>query len=215
MSLIFIMGLMLMRIFCVDVETSVPELPNVEIQDTVPRPDPVPRQDIFVEAERITGCPAEILRGLAGTESYFIVDAVGDDGLSHGMFQLHSRWHASRVEKYGEFDPFNPSDAAIIAGYIIQENLRVFNGDLRLAVAAYKQGATGVTSNGVIDWYVDEVLSWRNNQEKVIAFFIFQGITELGGMEDGHDGFRTQVAYQPDDTPPVQISGWGSSRFSY
>jgi hypothetical protein len=110
------------------------------------------------------------------------------------MFQLHSRWHESRVEKYGEFDPFDPEDAAIIAGYIIQENLRFFKGDLRRAIAAYRQGITGVKQNGVVEWYVDEVLSWRSDREKVAAFFIFQGITEPG-REDEHFNFGTQVAF--------------------
>jgi hypothetical protein len=187
---------------------------NIEIQkDSVVEQELT--SDIFIEAERITGCPAEVLRGIAGAESDFTITAVGDKGLSHGMFQLHSRWHESRVEKYGKFDPFNPADAAIIAGYIIQENLRLFNGDLRRAIAAYRQGVAGVNKNGIIDWYVDEVLSWRKDQKKVLAFFVFQGITESGRTENGHIDFESQIAYKPDDTTAMQISRRGSSGFPY
>jgi hypothetical protein len=177
------MGFMLTNIFCVRNDYSQQESPDVEIQtrellkveirkDFVIEQEVTP--DIFIDAEKVTGCPAEILRGIAGTESHFTVTAVGDKGQSHGMFQLHSRWHDSRVEKYGEFDPFDPADAAIIAGYIIQENLSLFGGDLRKAIAAYRQGFTGVNQNGVIIQYVDAVLDWRMDLEKILNFTAFE-----------------------------------------
>jgi hypothetical protein len=135
--------------------------------------------DIFDNAENITGCSAEVLRGIACVESRFSANAVGDNGQSRGMFQLHSRWDASRIEKYGEFNPFAPAESAVIAGYIIQDNLRAFHGDLRLAVAAYRQGISGVKRNGAIAGYADEVLLWRNDPEKVMSLFTFLGITEI------------------------------------
>jgi hypothetical protein len=171
--------------------------------------------DIFVEAEKVTGCSAEILRGIAGVESDFIATAIGDGGLSHGMFQLHSLWHNYRIEKYGEFDPFNPADAAIIAGYIIQENMKSFEGDIRLAIAAYRQGVAGVMQNGATDWYIDAVLFWRKNPNKMLAFFIFQGITELGEIEDEHIGIGTQVAYQYNNTSTTEVPWWGCSSIPF
>jgi hypothetical protein len=162
--------------------------------------------DIFSEAEKVTGCPAEILRGIAGAESHFTITAVGDNGQSHGMFQLHNRWHDYRVAKYGVFDPFDPAEAAIIAGFVIQENLQSFDGNLRLAIAAYKQGVTGVRRNGVIDEYVNEVIFWRKDDKKMMAFFIFLGIIDLGVIEDGRNDFRTQFEYQFEDTLTPQIS---------
>jgi soluble lytic murein transglycosylase-like protein len=175
------------------------KLPDNEVPGNLPMKESgLPRNapsDIFAEAERATGCPAEILRGIAGVESRFAVNAVGDSGWSHGMFQLHSFWYKYRVEKYGYFDPFDPAEAAIVAGYIVQENLRSFDGDLRRAVAAYKQGVAGVNRNGTIDWYVDAVLFWRKDTEKLLSFFKFMGITEIGETEYGDYGFGTQVAY--------------------
>lgn len=226
-NLIFLMGLILINSICISKEYDVSpliepqadalqELPNADIWEDVVSNQNV-NIDIFVEAEKITGCPAEILRGIAGVESNFIESAIGDEGLSHGMFQLHSEWYDSRVEKYGKFDPFDPGDAAIIAGYIIQENLRSFDGDLRLAIAAYRQGVAGVLQNGATDWYIDAVLFWRNNPKKVLAFFIFQGITESGRMEDGYIGIGTQIIYrsQADDTPASEVPGRRGSRFPY
>jgi hypothetical protein len=221
--LILVTGVVLTNIFCSSINGSAQELSNTEIQDfelvIETQSDSAIEQksisDIFIEAERITGCPAEILRGIAGTESHFTVTAVGDKGQSHGMFQLHSRWHDSRVEKYGAFDPFDPAGAAIIAGYIVQENLRLFNGDLRKAIAAYRQGVTGVNQNGVVDWYVDEVLFWQKDQKKVFAFFVFQGITESGRTEHGHINFEPQIAYKPDNTATMQVSWRGSGGFPH
>jgi soluble lytic murein transglycosylase-like protein len=216
--LIFVMGILLTGMFF-NGYRDVPqqEPPNVEIWEELSSEEGEDKNelDIFVEAERITGCPAEILRGIAGAESHFKVSAVGDNGQSHGMFQLHSRWYDSRVEKYGDFDPFDPANAAIIAGYIIQENLRQFDGNLRLAIAAYKQGVTGVNRNGAIDWYVDEVLSWRKDEKKMLAFFVFQGITEIGRLEDGYFGYGSQVAYKPDDSVVTPVSWRGSSGLPY
>jgi hypothetical protein len=134
--------------------------------------------DCFEYAETVTGFSAEVLRGIAATESHFRVKAVGDDGMSLGMFQLHSRWYESRVEKWGYFDPTDPYESVVIAGRIMQENLSAFNGDLRMAIAAYKQGVRGVQERGVIQRYVDDVLNWRNDPEKMLFFFLFCGITD-------------------------------------
>jgi hypothetical protein len=171
--------------------------------------------DCFEYAELITGFSAEILRGIAATESRFKAEAVGDDGMSFGMFQLHSRWHESRVEKWGEFDPIDPCESAAIAGRIMRENLIVFNGDLRRAVAAYRQGVSGVSKWGVDGWYVDEVLNWRNDPEKRLSFFVFCGITNNEALQDGYKGTGTQNTYKFNDSLAVQVSRRGSSGFPY
>jgi 8-oxo-dGTP pyrophosphatase MutT (NUDIX family) len=145
--------------------------------------------DCFEYAESVTGFSAEILRGIAATESDFRTWAIGDEGASFGMFQLHSTWHSSRVEKWGKYDPVDPFESAVIAGWIMRENLDAFGGDLRLAIAAYKQGVTGVRNNGPIQWYVDSVLNWRNDSEKVLSFFSF---AELQSQRSQKMGMRIQ-----------------------
>jgi hypothetical protein len=162
--------------------------------------------DCFEYAESVTGFSAEVLRGIAATESHFGVEAVGDNGMSFGMFQLHSWWHESRVEKWGEFDPTNPFESAVIAGQIMQENLNTFDGDLRMAIAAYKQGVRGVKENGVIDWYVEAILDWRNDPEKILSFFVFCGITDSEVLQDGYKDTGTQNIYKLDDSFAVQVS---------
>jgi hypothetical protein len=95
----------------------------------------------------------------------------------------------------------------------MQENLQMLNGNLRLAIAAYRQGVTGVIQNGCGDWYVDKVIFWRNDDKKVLAFLEFTGITPSGENENGHINFGAKAAYKPDNTLAAQISWWGSSGF--
>jgi hypothetical protein len=225
----FYFVMLLILIMCLGLGPSYSELPQ-DIPDNEVKIDPsifeAPSEyfeftvvaeplDCFEYAEIVTGFSAEILRGIAATESRFKTKAVGDEGMSFGMFQLHSRWYESRVEKWGEFDPADPFESAVIAGLIMQENLTAFNGDLRLAVAAYKQGVMGVLKRGVIQGYVDDVLSWRNDPEKMLSFSLFCGITDIEGLQDGYKSAGTQDTYKFNDSLAVQVSWRGSSGFSY
>jgi len=172
--------------------------------------------DLFDKAELVTGVPSEILRGIAATESYFKERATGDNGLSHGMFQLHSRWHEERVKKWGKFNPFDPEEAAIIAGYVLADNFATFGGNWDKAIAAYRQGVGGVRKNGIGKWYVDDVLNWRKNEEKMMSFFLFLGITGIEGKEyvfDSGTPFAYQVGF--DYSSSVQIPRRGCSGFPY
>jgi hypothetical protein len=193
----------------IDVIESPEETPE-SIHFVEPFIEPVEPIDCFEYAELITGFSAEILRGIAATESYFRIKVVGDNGMSLGMFQLHSRWYESRVEKWGEFDPIDSFESAVIAGRIMQENLTALNGDLRMAIAAYKQGVSGVLEQGVIQWYVDDVLNWRNDPEKVESFFLFCGITDSEVLQDEYKGTGTQNTYKLDDPLAAQVSWRGS-----
>lgn len=186
----------------------------MEISEPTPAPfvEPV---DCFEYAELITGFSAEVLRGIAATESHFRVEAVGDGGMSLGMFQLHSRWHKSRVEKWGEFDPIDPFESAVIAGRIMRENLTAFNGDLRMAISAYKQGIRGVKENGVTDWYIEAILNWRDNYEKRLSLSIFYGITDTEVLQDEYKSAGTQDTYKLNDSFAVPVSWRGSGGIPY
>jgi hypothetical protein len=186
--------------------------PSVEIPEQTPFIEPI---DCFEYAESVTGFSAEVLRGIAATESRFKVKVVGDGGMSLGMFQLHSRWHEERVKKWGDFDPTDPYESAVIAARIMQENLRAFEGDLRKAVAAYNQGVSGVLRRGVIQQYVDEVLNWRNDSEKMLSFFLFCGITDTEVLQDGYKGSGAQNTYRFNDSLATQVSWRGSGCIPY
>ena len=127
---------------------------TVEIKSTLPKYEPI---DIYTIAEEITGCPSFILYGIASAESDFTATAIGDGGKSLGMFQINETFRDIRVRKYGEYNPFNPLEAAIIAGFIMAENLAVYP-DYHQAICAYRQGITGVQKNGAMTWYSEKVL---------------------------------------------------------
>jgi hypothetical protein len=190
--------------------------------NVIESPVEIPEPDLFIEpancfdyAELVTGFSAEILRGIAATESRFKTEAVGDGGMSFGMFQLHSRWYESRAEKWGEFDPTDPFESAVIAGRIMQENLIAFNGDLRLAIAAYRQGVSDVLRRGATQRYVDDVLNWQDDPEKMLSFFIFCGITDIEVLQDGYKDTGTQNTHKFNDSLAVQVSWRGSGGISY
>jgi hypothetical protein len=202
--------------FGLSYDKSTNDLDVFESPSEIPEPvsfiEPI---DCFEYAELITGFSAEVLRGIAATESHFRTNAVGDGGMSLGMFQLHSRWHESRVEKWGDFDPTDPYESVVIAGRIMQENLMAFNGDLRMAIAAYKQGILGVRKRGVIQYYVDDVLNWRNDPEKMLSFSLFCGITNTEVIQDEYKGAGTQDSYKFNDSLAIQVSWRGSGSISH
>ncbi|GAB6276273.1 MAG: hypothetical protein SAMD01599839_08130 [Rectinema sp.] len=111
---------------------------------------------VYELAEIVTGAPADILRGIAITESNENDRAIGDDGISKGRMQINETFHDERAKKYGDYDPFSPLDAAIIAGYIFVENYSRLK-DSDSAIAAHRQGVDGVRKYGPTKWYIDRV----------------------------------------------------------
>lgn len=128
---------------------------SVAIEREHKRPDLSP----YEWAEAITGTPATILQAIARTESNERDDVSGDGGISLGRFQINETFRAWRVEKYGYYDPTDPYSAAVLAGRIYAYNLGRL-GDPSLAIAAHRQGTTGVERNGPTWWYVERV--YRN-----------------------------------------------------
>jgi len=115
------------------------------------------RHDIALAAS-VCGVPVRILAGVAFAESSFRPDPAHADPLDRGMFGLHESTdiRAERVAKYGEYDPLDPGTAAIVAARILAEH-RVNFGDWSRAIAAYRQGASGVRRDGIGWWYVERV----------------------------------------------------------
>ena len=112
---------------------------------------------IYDIAEGLTGCPAEILRGLHFAESSYGANLDHPGTFDRGPFGLSEKYHAERAAKWGEYNPDCPLQSAIIAGHIIMEN-RAMLGSYELAVCAFRQGVTGVRRNGAGLWYYDRVI---------------------------------------------------------
>lgn len=133
------------------------EVPQETVQEFTVTFDE-PELSIFQIASALTGCPEAVLRGIAFAESSMNPDAIGDGGDSLGMFQINERFRDERVEKYGEYDPFCPLESAILTGRLYMDNLRRL-GSQELAIAAHRQGVSGVRNNGAAQWYVERVMS--------------------------------------------------------
>jgi len=127
----------------------------IALEQEYKRPDMTP----YEWSEAITGAPATILQAIARTESNERDDVPGDGGISLGRFQINETFRDWRVEKYGEYDPTDPYSAAVIAGRKYQDSL-AFLGTPELAIAAHRQGAVGVFTDGPTMWYIERV--YRN-----------------------------------------------------
>lgn len=124
----------------------------------IPHVDRIPdRLSCYEIAEITTGVSSTVLRGLACAESSEDDNAIGDDGHSVGRYQWHDRYIDYYQERYGYFDPRDPLMSSVRAAQVLADNLDDL-GDLRLAIAAHRQGATGVRNNGESAWYVDRVM---------------------------------------------------------
>jgi hypothetical protein len=132
---------------------------DAEYQETIPA-RAKEALSIYEVAELITGTSAEILRGIAKTESDERDDAIGDDGISIGRFQWNKKYLPYFWSKYGYFDPHDGLMSAIRAGQLFQDNLKIL-GSQDLAISAHKQGPTGVKKHGPCKWYVEKVRSGR------------------------------------------------------
>lgn len=120
------------------------------------------RLSIYEKAEIVTGTSSAILKGIAYAESSYRAAAAHPDPLDRGLFGLHesAAYHKERAAKWGEYDADNPQEAAIIAGMLFQENLRIL-GREDLAIAAHYQGPTGVKKRGPCGWYIGRVKGYE------------------------------------------------------
>lgn len=113
---------------------------------------------IYDIASQITGCPAEILRGIHFAESSYGENLDHPGEFDRGPFGLNERFREERTKKWGEYNPDCPLQSAIIAGRIITEN-RLRLGSDKLAVCAYLQGVHGVRRDGPRLWYYERVVN--------------------------------------------------------
>jgi len=115
----------------------------------------------YTVASYASGCPEWVLQGIAFAESSERDDAIGDGGESIGRFQLREIYHETRAARWGEYDPRDPTEAGIIAGFIVMDALDRL-GNMDDAIAAYRQGVSGVLRNGPTMWYVERVRRYGN-----------------------------------------------------
>lgn len=141
------------------------------------------RLDIYQIAELVTGTPASIIYGIGYAETRGVKNRdkckAGIGGHDRGRFGLRETKaiRRYRVAKYGRYDPHNPSEAAIIVGKILRDNLRYYEAERKTvvrklhrigieqygepmdkAISAYNQGINGNKKWGINQRYVDTVI---------------------------------------------------------
>jgi len=117
---------------------------------------PEREKTIFSIAAELTGCPEYIIRGIAFAESSFNACAIGDNGVSLGMFQINELFRNERIRLYGDYNPWCPLQSAILTGLLFMDNLETL-GNVEDAIAAHRQGISGIKNNGRDQSYVNRV----------------------------------------------------------
>jgi soluble lytic murein transglycosylase-like protein len=123
---------------------------------------------IIEQACKETKVPEYILKGLIYAESDGYPQAVSkrrEDGHRDvGIVQLNSKYLGYFTWKFNKgkkVDPYDPSVAIPVAARILAYNYKYF-GNWMHALAAYRQGITGVKRNGIIPsslLYAEKILT--------------------------------------------------------
>ncbi len=101
------------------------------------------RDSVWPILERAYGLPAGILGAIADVETGGRFDARAFNAASNasGLFQLTPIALAQVAQDAGvRVDPFNPGQASAGAALLLRRYLRMFGGDVSLALVAYNAG---------------------------------------------------------------------------
>ena len=102
----------------------------------------------FVAASKATGVDDALLRAIAHAESAFDAHAVSRKG-ARGVMQLLPE----TARDYGVKDPFSPDQSIRAGAQHMKVLMKLYEGDVTLAAAAYNAGAGTVTKYGGVPPY--------------------------------------------------------------
>lgn len=118
----------------------------------------------FKEAAKKYNVSESLLKAIAKAESNFNANDVSSAG-AMGVMQLMP----STAESLGVDDPYDPRQNIMGGAKCIAQKLKEFNGDVKLALAAYNAGSGAVRRSGGIPSYcksyVNKVLSYKEAYE--------------------------------------------------
>lgn len=81
-----------------------------------------------------------IVFAMAGIESGYDPNAVGDDGEAWGLCQVQPKWHYARMQRLDCTDLLNPYQNATVAVDFLAEQMERYNGNIAKALTAYNMG---------------------------------------------------------------------------
>lgn len=125
-------------------------------------------EEIFETASSTYNVPLNLLKAVAKAESDFDPDCTSSAG-AMGIMQLMP----ATAKELGVTDAYDPEQNIMGGAKYLAENLKIFNGDTELAVAAYNAGRGAVKKyNGIPPYtetqnYVKKVLSYMNENISV------------------------------------------------
>lgn len=135
-----------------------------------------PYVDIIEDASQAYGIPVNVIMGVIKAESDYNPNCVSSAG-AMGLIQIMPE----NAKEYGVTDPFDPRQNIFCGVDEIARHLKTYNGDLKLALAAYNTGPgniakRNVTSSASAEYltipqsvrdYVDRVLRYAGLEAEV------------------------------------------------
>ncbi len=122
----------------------------------------------FKEAAKKYDVSESLLKAIAKAESDFDPNCLSSAG-AMGVMQLMP----GTAEELGVDDPYDPEQNIMGGAKCISQKLKEFNGNVRLALAAYNAGSGAVRRNGGVpsycNTYVNRVLSYKEAFETANA----------------------------------------------
>lgn len=114
----------------------------------------------FKKAAKKYNVSESLLKGIAKAESNFNAKDVSGSG-AMGVMQLMPE----TAKSLGVSNPYDPEENIMGGAKCISQKIKEFNGDIRLALAAYNAGSGAVKRNGGVPSYcksyVSKVLSYK------------------------------------------------------
>lgn len=101
------------------------------------------QSNVWPLLEQVYGLPSGVLNAIAGVETggTYNPRLVNPDSQAKGLFQLRPiALEQVRLDSGIRFDPLSPGAASAAAAILLRRYLRMFRGDVNLAVAAYNAG---------------------------------------------------------------------------
>lgn len=124
-------------------------------------------EDIFQRAAQKYNLPVELLKAVGKAESNFNPNDVSGAG-AKGIMQLMP----AACEETGVTDPFDPEQSIMGGAQILARNMKKYNGNVTLALAAYNAGSGNVEKYGGVPPFKET----QNYVVKVVQF-MNEGVT--------------------------------------